>query len=297
MSAAVYFAIDKLMIVAAIASTVMWSRLLVTRRNREQSFLESTLPVREREKPFWTLADALILFGLHIVILTLGRSWLIQQGMLNGLNADEPSVVSSKTQLAIAGLTIVSALGSCAITLAWLNWMTASPVKRLSLVLNAHDARLGLRAAVLLLPPVLVISSLVNLFQPYSHEVLTLLQSVDSIAVFSAMFLATAIVTPFFEEFLFRVLVQGGLQRMMDWDSDAEPDRWRPESYAPILITSVIFALMHFGNGAAPIPLFFLSLGLGYLYRQTGNITAPMVVHMVLNSLTMIAGFTGPGDP
>jgi membrane protease YdiL (CAAX protease family) len=297
MSAAVYFVIDKLMIVAAIASTVMWCRLLVTRRNREQSLLESTVPVRQRDQPFWTLADALILFGLHILLLTLGRSWLIQQGIFNGLKADEPSVVSSNPQLAAAGLTIVSALGACALTLAWLNWMTASPIKRLSLVLNARDARLGLKAAVLLLPPVLVISSLVNLFLPYSHEVLTMLQSVDSIEVFCAMFLATAIVTPFFEEFLFRVLIQGGLQGMMDGASDAEPGRWRPESYAPILITSVIFALLHFDNGAAPIPLFFLSLGLGYLYRQTGNITAPMVVHMCLNALTMIAGFTGPADP
>jgi membrane protease YdiL (CAAX protease family) len=60
----------------------------------------------------------------------------------------------------------------------------------------------------------------------------------------------------------------------------------------PIVIASIIFAVLHLGQGAAPIPLFLLSLGLGYLYRQTGNVTAPLVVHILLNALTMIAKFT-----
>ncbi|TWU66782.1 CPBP family intramembrane glutamic endopeptidase [Crateriforma conspicua] len=70
----------------------------------------------------------------------------------------------------------------------------------------------------------------------------------------------------------------------------ADAGGFRPADW-PIVVTSLFFALLHFGQGLAPVPLFFLSLALGYLYRQTGNITASIVVHMVLNSLTMIVTF------
>ena len=53
--------------------------------------------------------------------------------------------------------------------------------------------------------------------------------------------------------------------------------------------TSLIFALMHGNQGAAAIPLFFFSVGLGFLYRQTGRITPSLVVHVVLNGFTMSA--------
>jgi membrane protease YdiL (CAAX protease family) len=102
-------------------------------------------------------------------------------------------------------------------------------------------------------------------------------------------------VTPIFEELLFRVLIQGGFQAMVDPHSE-DPDSWQPQSWWPIGVASLVFALMHLGQGAAPIPLFVLSLGLGYLYRQTGNITAPVVVHMVLNGLTLIVKFNEPSS-
>ena len=45
------------------------------------------------------------------------------------------------------------------------------------------------------------------------------------------------------------------------------------------------------GQGAAPIPLFFLALGLGFLYRQTGSLTPPILVHMILNGLTLVVTY------
>jgi membrane protease YdiL (CAAX protease family) len=59
------------------------------------------------------------------------------------------------------------------------------------------------------------------------------------------------------------------------------PPRW------PIFVSAAIFALMHAGNGPDPIPLFFLALGLGYLYRQTHRITPSMTVHFLLNAASM----------
>lgn len=56
----------------------------------------------------------------------------------------------------------------------------------------------------------------------------------------------------------------------------------------PILLSSALFAVMHLGQGAAPIPLFFLSLGLGYLYQRTRCLTACIVVHAMLNGQSMV---------
>ncbi len=144
---------------------------------------------------------------------------------------------------------------------------------------------------------------------------------------FAALFVTTALVTPVVEEFWFRGLLQGGLQGMADrrllanavevpgdgtnttnaTDGTVGDGTWR-DSYAPpsqpsrltdrssnypiavwpIFVASAIFAAMHLGQGLAPIPLFFLSLGLGYLYRQTGSLVPSIVVHLVLNGFTML---------
>ncbi len=296
MSEAIYYALDKLMIVATIASLVMWIRVLVRPREHSVSLVESFVPARVYERPFWSLADALVMFGTQIVLMTLLHVTTNSLGWSPSSDADPDLAVGTNAQLVNLGIVVGAALGSIAITLGWLRLMNDKPIQRLGLVLNTADVWLGLKAAVMLLPPVLLISALVSLLQPYRHEVLDLLQNVDSPAVFLMMFFGTAIVTPVFEELLFRVLVQGGLQGLMDRDqtigTGSTDQALYPRSYLPIVLASLIFAAMHLGQGAAPIPLFFLSLGLGYLYRQTGNITAPLVVHIVLNALTLIVKFT-----
>jgi membrane protease YdiL (CAAX protease family) len=58
----------------------------------------------------------------------------------------------------------------------------------------------------------------------------------------------------------------------------------------PIVTSAFVFALLHVGQGPAPIPLFFLALGLGYLYQRTHRIWPSAIVHFLLNtsSLTML---------
>ena len=59
-------------------------------------------------------------------------------------------------------------------------------------------------------------------------------------------------------------------------------------AYWPILVSSACFALIHWGQGLAPIPLFVLALGLGYLFRQTGSLIACITVHFLLNFYSML---------
>ena len=59
-------------------------------------------------------------------------------------------------------------------------------------------------------------------------------------------------------------------------------------AYWPILVSSVSFAVVHIGQGLAPIPLFILALGLGYLFRQTGSLIGCITVHFLLNFYSML---------
>ena len=56
---------------------------------------------------------------------------------------------------------------------------------------------------------------------------------------------------------------------------------------AAIVFSSATFALVHVGHGAAPIPLFFLALALGYLYQRTGRLLPSVIVHFCLNACSL----------
>ena len=58
---------------------------------------------------------------------------------------------------------------------------------------------------------------------------------------------------------------------------DMRPAWW------PIVVSSSLFAVAHYGHGPAPIPLFFLALGLGYLYQRTHRVWPGITVHCLVN--------------
>ena len=74
----------------------------------------------------------------------------------------------------------------------------------------------------------------------------------------------------------------------LESDKAAEPPH--PVAIAvSIFFSAAIFALLHWGHGPDPVPLFFLAVGLGYLYSCTHRIVPCIVVHFLVNSLSMIA--------
>lgn len=62
----------------------------------------------------------------------------------------------------------------------------------------------------------------------------------------------------------------------------------QPWDTAAIGVTSLVFALLHLGQGWAPVPLFFLSLALGWLYQRTHRLLPSMVVHVCLNGCSLV---------
>jgi membrane protease YdiL (CAAX protease family) len=65
--------------------------------------------------------------------------------------------------------------------------------------------------------------------------------------------------------------------------------RWlpRPGAARAIYATSVLFAALHAAVWPTPIPLFFLSLGIGYLGYRTQSLLGPIVVHSLFNLVTV----------
>lgn len=56
----------------------------------------------------------------------------------------------------------------------------------------------------------------------------------------------------------------------------------------PIIVSSALFALIHLGQGLAPIPLFPFALILGYVYQRTHRIWPSLIAHLLLNATSLV---------
>jgi len=184
----------------------------------------------------------------------------------------------------------VANLAAFVFTLIVLRFAHGVSLAHLSLIPNRDDVRRGLVATVWILAPVLLLNLVVSSLVQYEHTVTDLLAEESGARTFAALLFSAALVTPIVEEFQFRLLLQGGLQRLADSRTSGDL-AWQPKSAWPIYATSLLFALMHLGQGAAPIPLFFLSVGLGFLYQRTGRLFPAIIVHMLLNGATLSMEF------
>ncbi len=80
---------------------------------------------------------------------------------------------------------------------------------------------------------------------------------------------------------------------------ESVPIQTLPEPYPPspvcvafaIVITSLIFAGLHAGQWPAPIPIFVLSLGLGFIYHRTGSVLAAICMHALFNGTSTLVLF------
>ncbi|MDX1964466.1 MAG: CPBP family intramembrane glutamic endopeptidase [Pirellulales bacterium] len=172
----------------------------------------------------------------------------------------------------------------------------------------------GILFWLILCPPLLLLQSLLIQFFPQLHPLMELLKRLKTTAapgaflgLFTWISLSVVIMAPLTEELLFRGLLQNWLRRRLAvWsppspaiDPNMEQTEQAPRQFfgwerrlnqaAPaIVLTSLVFALMHLGQGPAPIPIFFLSLGLGLLFELTGRLWPGIVVHLMLNLTSTI---------
>jgi len=112
---------------------------------------------------------------------------------------------------------------------------------------------------------------------PPVHDVLTLLR-VGTMPAWGtiALWVSAVAISPAAEELFFRGLLQTTIRGYVD----------RP--WLAIAIASAGFGLMHYRQPEYVVPLAVLGAVLGYLYEHTGSLIAPILVHVLFNSCSMI---------
>jgi len=129
--------------------------------------------------------------------------------------------------------------------------------------------------------PIVIVVSLINqqLWQGQggSNPLLQLaLEGQDTVAL-GIFFFTAAIAAPLFEEFLFRGFLLPSLTRYLPvWGS--------------ILASSFLFAVAHLSLSEI-LPLFALGVVLGIVYTRSRNLLAPMLLHSLWNSGTLLSLF------
>lgn len=172
----------------------------------------------------------------------------------------------------------------------------------------------GAVACLLLSPPVYAINWLALQYWPvHKHPLETMVLENPTAPVALLAVVSGVILAPAAEELLFRGVLLGWLNRL--WSREKRPDpalesafsepisgenlglpakaaeRFRPSTVLPNLITSLIFAGIHWAQWPAPLALLPLSLGLGMLYQRTGSLAAPITLHALFNGLSTFALF------
>lgn len=309
-----FIGISSTVLVAVAAGCLLWIQYFRgrTRKNLCGDVSPDLITRMPQPLPRWTVFDFILMFGIMIMVGSLMQPppkadavpetdvAMVEPDMVEPDSAPAVDVVQVATDPEADADKLVKQIkthfaanvGAFLLTLVYLRIVHGATLTHLSLLPTFTDLRRGLYATVWILAPVLVVNVVVANFVQYKHPVTDLLAAESGTRTFIALFCSAAIVTPIVEEFQFRLLLQGGLQRLADVPMTGERiSLWHPTSAWPIYVTSLLFALMHAGQGAAPIPLFFLAVGLGFLYQRTGRLFPAIIVHMLLNGTTLSMEF------
>ncbi len=170
----------------------------------------------------------------------------------------------------------------------------------------------GLIGFLMVMPPVFWLMDLLVRWARYEHETLTAIADSPTLAVIIATWVSAGIVAPISEEMFFRFVLQSWLQRLrlrgprLHWlrviygdlkgsalvaeagvSPSLEPKATKHSPLFAIVVSSLLFALVHLGQGPAPIALFVFALGLGTVFYQTGSIVPSITMHMLLNGYSL----------
>jgi membrane protease YdiL (CAAX protease family) len=191
------------------------------------------------------------------------------------------------------------------------------------------DVRIGILAWLAALAPVYGAQMvMISLGGPTEgHPLINLVQGHASPLLFLLAFAAAVLVAPVCEELLFRLLLQGWLEKWEDrrlgWRNKTMSDEQEmaeedvpdsvpsasdirlsspsmdqppraglanlPFGWLPIVVSALLFAMAHIGYGPEPVPLFLFALILGYVYQRTHRIVPCVVTHALFNGTSLFA--------
>jgi membrane protease YdiL (CAAX protease family) len=279
------------------------------------------LPWAERRAVPWS-AGAMLLCGLAGVLLVLVTQKAVGAWVALPAGPWQLEDLTPNQQIAMVLAFSVSSLLTMAVSGVLLRGVAGATWSDLGLERGRwlEDVRLGIGAYAMLVVPMLLLHILVQRLTKLTeqHPFVDLLSNDPRFGYLLPIGVAALLAAPLAEEFFFRLVLQGWLERLMTRGSrPAEPvgteleprvlevarplPSWPGEPLAaspqspvpqppalrarlvPIFVSALVFALAHVGQGAAPVALFFLALGLGYLYQRTHRLLPSVVTHFLIN--------------
>jgi membrane protease YdiL (CAAX protease family) len=143
--------------------------------------------------------------------------------------------------------------------------------------------RQAVGTVVLLLAPLLGLAAILDRIVPYRHPLVEFLAVHRDAASIALVWLAATVTAPIVEEFFFRRVLQGWLEKGLT--GIVGPAR---AGGLAIAGAALAFALAHLGQGLAWVPLTALGVVLGILVRQTGSIVPGILTHALFNAVSVV---------
>ena len=179
---------------------------------------------------------------------------------------------------------------TCAATLAGAALLAARGATRADLGFGRgrlrEDLALAGTALALVVAPLLAVAAILDRFVPYRHDIIDILADHRDPLSIGLVVVSAVVVAPVAEEFLFRRVLQGWLERLL-------PAR---DGAAAIGLAAAAFALAHLGQGLGFVPLFPFAVVLGILARRTGSLLPCVLLHGLFNAVSVgliLAGAAG----
>ena len=304
--------------------------VFIARRRKTQGYFLRPGPPRE---PRWDGMLAVTCFLIHLIL----PAFMIEafRHVPGALPVTEAGVWTSEAISFSAGIAAISTIASLVIILVLLRLVAGTKLSDFGFNASKPLSSLatGAIAFFAIAPFIYGMQFFLSHFFTYQHPIIEALQSDDSTNLWIWSTISVVLVAPIAEEFLFRGILQGLIEKIerhhlvgkllarspeaptpfadnvaenatQDGDNPYQPPSnhestgeaehasllgtTSPFMWRPIVITSLFFAMCHITHGSAPIPLFFLSLTLGYLYQRTQNIIPCIALHFLVNLSSMV---------
>jgi membrane protease YdiL (CAAX protease family) len=196
------------------ASVLAWLSIIL--RAWSGARTQPLVPWRSRRPVPWAFIDLLLLVALWILASLVASSLLNEWKLAGGgAHAEAAEVAGPPRQFMLLGNVFIS-LAILALGLPLIGYRTGASFGDFGLTTRelAADLRLGLTGFVLLAPPVYALQGLlVKFWKPSQHPLVEMFKDAPDPLFFWLLFFSAAVVAPLFEEFIFRVVLQGYLEK------------------------------------------------------------------------------------
>ncbi len=264
----------------AIGGVVLVVCLTVVTARRHWRATLSCVPVRTRRLDLVHVALVLMVLLTGMALLNTMGAWLpIPKGMTveqwRG-TGETPGLWAVVAQTAAKVLAAVVLVGVIAITLE--GGLPAFGLHRL----GPGDLLWGAGGYLAVWPLCLGLANAVVWItgQPPQHAVIHLLRA-EGVPLWGTvtLWVGALLISPVTEELFFRGLLQTVFRGYFS------------NAYLAIGLSAVCFGMVHWSQPQYVAALTVLGLALGYVYEHTGSLVAPIILHVLFNSRTMLMDF------